>query len=111
MPSTYRIELEKLGFDWASGTILFEPYSGPYKPREKPITLERDDAVLDKVFFASTSHSQIPRIFASDKQAVYFSDTHPRYGAYVRRLPYKLSDFLRDDKKRVRIPHPDDHNY
>lgn len=108
MPSTFRIELDRLGYDWKHGTVVAQPHARYGTPEKPPRVLETNDLLLDEVFFSSRVGSQIPRLFASDKSYVYFPDSHPVHGTYVRRLPVRASEYIRNDEKRERIPHPDD---
>ena len=74
--ATLRKELEKAGFDWGSGVIIWhETPAGRDPGWSRAVSRERispQDPILDREFDPGFGGPEMPRFFARDGEKVYF---------------------------------------
>ena len=82
---TLREYLNAAGFNWKTGTIVYQETRVGYPglagdfSLEKPTIITPYDKVLDKEFNPSDRFPMFPRIFAKDEEAIYIPAFHNRY--------------------------------
>lgn len=99
MPSSVRIELNKVGYDWDHGRLLLA------RDKQPPRYIQNDDAVLDRTFSNGTGMVDIPKVFARDKRALYFATFSPTHGARISRVAIDPEQYV---QQRELIPYPGD---
>lgn len=75
--ATLRGWLNEAGFDWESGLIVWQDtgednYPGWHTPEAPGVVITKDHEVLDRKFYCGYGGPECPRIFAQDKNAIYF---------------------------------------
>lgn len=106
MPSTVRIELNKLGYDWERGALLAEHGSGRTStPGQGTRYIKTDDPVLDTTFSNGSGCIDVPRVFARDKGAVYFPHVSAVAGTRFLRIPINPEHYLKSSEP---LPYPGD---
>lgn len=106
MPSTIRIELDRLGFDWKSGVLLRESGVGRQSaPGRNTKSIKSEDALLDHKFSNGSNLMDIPRVFARDNKAVYFPLVTHKRGARLVRVVINPETYLKTD---LPLPYPGD---
>lgn len=74
---TIRDYLDKAGFNWKTGTIVYQnntvgyPGLGGSFSLETPTVISPNDKILDKTFKYNYIYPMFPRIFAKDEEAIY----------------------------------------
>ena len=92
MPSTVRIELDKLDFDWKNGEIVAQA-EVPRQGLRPPQRLQPSSAELDRRFSNGPSSIDLPRVIAADQKFLYvpFRDTNSSGFARIAR---SLRDYV-----------------
>lgn len=83
--TTIREYLDKAGFNWKIGTIIYQnskngyPGLGGSFSLETPEIISQDNEILDKPFNPKYLYPMFPRIFAKDEEAIYFPAFYNRF--------------------------------
>lgn len=75
--ATVREWLEKNGFSWETGVVVFQQTEEGFSPGWSPVVedgkiLSKDDPILDKTFYSGYGGPECPRIFARDGDWIFF---------------------------------------
>lgn len=104
MPSTVRIELNKLDFDWKNGVIVTEDGIGRQSsPGRNTRYIKDDDKLLDATFSNGSCTMDIPRVFARDKVAIYIPHISQIAGTRMIRLVINPETYVKGSDP---LPYP-----
>lgn len=102
MPTTLKIELDKLGYDWDNGTMALQPGRGWESPgRAKQV--KKSDPLLQQNF-SNGVNLDLPRFIASDKKALYVTYRNHQ-GSGLAKVLKNAGDYIHTPDEV--IPYPD----
>jgi hypothetical protein len=106
MPSTVRIELNKLGFDWKNGVIVAEDGQGRQStPGQNTRYINDSDPLLEYRFSNGEHLHDVPRVFARDKAAIYIPHISTIAGARMVRIIVNPETYVKSSEP---LPYPGD---
>lgn len=102
MPSTLRIELDKLFFDWKDGDMVIQ-HGNDRQGFKPPRRIDHKSPELDTRWQNGSNSTDIPRFFAADSRALYVCYSEPQ-GCGLRRVDRNIKNYLNGTAGAVPYP-------